>query len=273
MAEETGPAPDPTRSLLAFFGSETSRLRGEAGMSQEALAEKTHTTQSMISKVESAKRVPSKELARDLDAALKTGGHFGRLHPLMLTFAYPSWFLPYVELEGDAKSIRSFQAQILPGLLQTEQYARAMLEAVRSINLEDLVAARMSRKSVFERPVPPSCWFVLDEHVLLRPIGGPDVMRAQFQHLLEAGTDPRNVIQVIPRQVAAHPGVAGPFTLLSFDEGEDVLFVDGFSQGRLALEAREIADAAHAYDLLRAVALSPTESADLIREHIKELGS
>lgn len=97
-------------------------------------------------------------------------------------------------------------------------------------------------------------------------------MRAQFQHLLEAGTDPRNVIQVIPRQVAAHPGVAGPFTLLSFDEGEDVLFVDGFSQGRLALEPREVADGAHTYDLLRAIALSPKESADLIHEHLKELG-
>ncbi|GAA0369205.1 helix-turn-helix transcriptional regulator [Streptomyces blastmyceticus] len=273
MAEETGPAPDPTRSLLAFFGSETSRLRGEAGMSQEALAEKAHTTQSMISKVEAAKRVPSKDLARDLDAALKTGGHFGRLHPLMLTFAYPSWFLPYVELEQDATSIRAFQGQVVPGLLQTEEYARAMLEAVRAVNLDDTVAVRMSRQAIFEREVPPTCWFVIDEPVLLRPIGGTEVMRAQLEKLLEVGADPRNVIQVIPRQAGAHPGLAGPFTLMGFDEGADVLYIDGFSQGRMALEPREIAEAVHTYDLLRAVALPPKESADLIREHLKEPSS
>ncbi|WP_372411077.1 helix-turn-helix domain-containing protein [Streptomyces luteireticuli] len=269
---ESSEAPDPTRSLLAFFGAELTRLRNEAGLSQQEVARRALSTQSMISKVENAQRVPSKELAHALDEVFSTGGHFRRLHPLVLTFAYPSWFLPFVELEHEATSIRSFQAQIIPGLLQTEGYARAMLDAVRAVNLEDLVAARMSRQGVFERETPPACWFVMDEPVLLRHIGGQGVMRAQLQRLLDAATDPRNVVQVIPRRVTAHPGLAGPFTLLGFDDGDDVLFVDGFSQGRLALEAREVTDGARAYDLLRAVALSPADSVVLIHEHLKELG-
>ncbi|MFE1175863.1 helix-turn-helix domain-containing protein [Streptomyces sp. NPDC058773] len=287
MTAETD-EPDPTASLLAFFGTELTRIRTELRLSQEKTAKLAHTTQSMLSKIEAGKRVPSKELAHDLDAALKNGGHFGRLYPLVIRYAYPSWFLPFIELERDAVSMRVFESQIIPGLLQTEDYARAMLAAVRPDNLDDLVAARMSRQEVFERDTPPRAWFVVDEQALRRPIGGADVWGAQLEHLLKAGEDPRTVIQVIPRKVLAHPGLAGPFTLLRFEDGTqpppsrtsstprrqeaapDVLYVDGFSQGRIALDASEVAAGAHAYDLLRAVALSPEESAELIGGYLEE---
>ncbi|MDX3457797.1 helix-turn-helix transcriptional regulator [Streptomyces sp. ME02-8801-2C] len=271
MAVETDPAPDPTKSLLAFFGTELARIRIKLGLSQEQTARLAHTTQSMISKVEAAKRVPSLDLARDLDLALKTDGHFARLHPLVIRYAYPSWFLPFVELEGDATSIQSFQNQVFHGLLQTEAYARAMLLTVRPDNLDDLVAARMTRQEIFEREERPRTWFIVDEYVLMRHIGGESVMRAQFEHLLATGQHPRTVIQIIPRTVVAHPGLAGPFTVLGFEEGPDVLHVDGFSQGRTALGQDEVAEGIRAYDLLRAVALSPDASAELIRRHLKEL--
>ncbi|MFJ1746357.1 Scr1 family TA system antitoxin-like transcriptional regulator [Streptomyces sp. NPDC088116] len=267
MTVETD-APDPTTSLLAFFGSELRRIRTERGVSQEEAASRAHTTQSLISKVEAARRVPSEDLARDLDTAFRTDGHFKRLYPLVIKYAYPSWFLPFVELEREAVVMRVFESQIIPGLLQTEDYARAMLSAVRPDNLDDLVAARMSRHEVFERDVPPRTWFVMDENALRRLIGGPEVMRVQLEHLIEQGRDPRCVIQVVPCTVPAHAGLAGPFTVLGFDEGADVLYVDGFSQGRTALDANEVAAASHAYDLLRAVALSPEESADLIGAHL-----
>ncbi|MFE1959223.1 Scr1 family TA system antitoxin-like transcriptional regulator [Streptomyces sp. NPDC059479] len=269
MPAETDNAPDPTTSLLAFFGSELLRVRTERGMSQEKLAKDAHTTQSMVSKVEAAQRVPSEALARDFDAALNTGGHFLRLYPLVIKYAYPSWFLPFIELERQAASMRVFESQIIPGLLQTEGYARAMLSAVRPDNLEDLVAARMSRQEVFERPVSPRMWFVMDEQTLRRPIGGPDVWREQLESVLKASQEPRTVIQVVPRKVLAHPGLAGPFSVLGFEEGSDVMYVDGFFQGRTALEASEVAAGAHSYDLLRAVALSPEESADLIGDYME----
>ncbi|WP_171166163.1 helix-turn-helix transcriptional regulator [Streptomyces sp. I05A-00742] len=272
MAAETDSPPDPNSSLLAFFGSELRRVRTEAGKSQRETAALAHSTQAMISYVEAAKRVPSEDLARDLDTGFGTGGHFGRLYPLVIKFAYPSWFLPFVELEREASSMRVFESQVIPGLLQTESYARAMLSSVRPENLEDLVAARMTRRDLLEQDSPPRTWFVIDEQALLRHIGGPGVMRPQLEALLLAGRRPRTVIQVIPRAVASHPGLAGPFTVLSFDKGQDVLFVDGFSQGRIALDANEVAAAEHAYDLLRALALSPEASAELISTHLKELG-
>ncbi|WP_445402520.1 Scr1 family TA system antitoxin-like transcriptional regulator [Streptomyces sp. LE64] len=265
--------PDPTTSLLAFFGAEVLRLRTERGMSQATLAAKALATQAMISYVERAKRVPSRELAEGLDHALRTGGHFVRLYPLVIRYAYPSWFLPYLEFEREAVSLRSFQSQVVPGLLQTEGYARAVLNAFRPDNLEDLVAARMSRQTVFERADPPQAWFVVDEYALIRHIGGRDVMRAQLERLLNVGESPRTVIQVIPKEKPEHPGLAGPFTVFGFDEGADVLFVDGFSQGRAATDPAEVTVAARAYDLLRAVALPPDESADLIGRHLKGLSA
>ncbi|WP_340561919.1 helix-turn-helix domain-containing protein [Streptomyces sp. GSL17-111] len=260
--------PDPSSSMLAFFGSELRRLRTEAGLSQGETAKRAHTTQSMISKLEAAQRVPSEELTRDLDTALHTDGHLTRLHPLVLRYAYPTWFLPYVELERDATSIKTFESQVVPGLLQTEDYARPLLASGRPDNLDDLVAARLSRQPILEEDDRPRAWFVLDEQVLRRPIGGHQVMVRQLERLLAAGEEPRTVIQVVPERVAAHPGVEGAFTVLSLDESPDVLYVDGFSQGRIGLEARELSHARHAYDLLRALALSHEDSAELIRTYI-----
>ncbi|MEU5160261.1 helix-turn-helix transcriptional regulator [Streptomyces sp. NPDC020875] len=271
--------PEPTSSLLAFFGSRLLKLRIEHGWSQSDLATKAHTTGAMISYVEHAKRVPSADLARDLDQAFGTD-FFAEFYPFVIRYAYPSWFLPYVELEGQAAAIRMFDSQVIPGLLQTEDYARATLAAMRPDRLDDLLAARMTRQAIFERDDPPYCWFIVDEQALRREIGGLDVMAAQLEHLLVLGQEPRNVIQIVPREVAAHPGLAGPFTLLSFEQSRDqgsgkpphdVLYVDGFSQGRTALEREEVAFAARAYDLLISYALSPEASAEHISEHLENL--
>ncbi|MBW1596487.1 helix-turn-helix transcriptional regulator [Streptomyces sp. JJ38] len=261
--------PDPSSSMLAFFGSELRRIRTEAGLRQCEAAKRAHTTQSMISKVEAARRVPSEELSKDLDSAFGSGGHFTRLHPLVLRYAYPSWFLPYVELEREAISIRTFESQVIPGLLQTEDYARPLLAGARPDHLDDLVAARLSRQEILDAEERPRAWFVLDEQVLRRPIGGNAVMSRQLGRLLDAGREPRTVIQVVPERVTAHPGVEGAFTMLTLDDGPKVLYVDGFRKGRIELDASEVTEAAHAYDLLRAVALSHEDSAELIGTYLK----
>ncbi|MEU7177006.1 MULTISPECIES: helix-turn-helix domain-containing protein [Streptomyces] len=281
MEDDNGqPAPDI--SLLGFFGSRVLKLRTERKWSQAELAHKARTTGAMISYVENAKRVPSADLARDLDKALGVD-FFEEFYPLVVRYAYPSWFLPFIELETEANQHRVFESQIIPGLLQTEAYARAMLTAVRPDNLDDLVAARMTRQALFERNQPPHTWFVVDEQALHRNIGGPNVMRVQLERLLTAGQHPRCVVQVVPEEVTAHPGLAGPFTLLSFDQdgqdlktGEhrpphDVLYVDGFSQGRTALDTTEVTAATHAYDLLKSYALSPEASAGRIGDYLEGL--
>jgi transcriptional regulator with XRE-family HTH domain len=265
-AEQIKPA--PKLSLLEFFGSELRRVRIEAGESQQWTASAAYTTQSMISKVEHAKQVPSGAL----DTVFQTGGHFGRLYPLVLAYAYPAWFLPYVEMERSAVSIRTFESQVLPGLLQTEEYARLVLAAGRPKSLVDILAARMSRQSVLEGEQRPRAWFVLDEQALRRPIGGADVMRPQLERVLEAANDPRTVVQVVPERIPAHPGLEGPFTVLTVEEApDDVLYVDGFSQGRMSVDGEEVAHAHHAYDLLRSYALPHEESCELIGEYMKGL--
>ncbi|MFF4602110.1 Scr1 family TA system antitoxin-like transcriptional regulator [Streptomyces sp. NPDC001339] len=279
--EDDNGQPAPPISLLGFFGSRVLKLRTERGWSQAELANEAHTTGAMISYVENAKRVPSADLAHDLDEAFEVD-FFAEFYPLVVRYAYPAWFLPYIELEREASAIRSFQSQVIPGLLQTENYARAMLAPVRPDNLDDLVAARMTRQAIFERAAPPRTWFIVDEQALRRKIGGPDVMAEQLERLLTASHEPRIVIQVVPDTIAAHPGLAGPFTLLTFDQGKDpktgdrkpphdVLYVDAFSQGRTALDTTEVTAATHAYDLLRSYALSPEDSAALIGDHLEGL--
>ncbi|MBB5935235.1 helix-turn-helix domain-containing protein [Streptomyces zagrosensis] len=257
-------------SMLQFFGGRLRKVRKDMGWSQEVTALKAHSTNAMISYIENAKRIPTEQLAQDLDVAFETD-LFSEMHSLVLEYVYPDWFRPYAELECQATAIRIFDSQLVSGLLQTEAYARSVLAARRPAQLDDLVAARMTRQQVLERENPPRLWVVLDEMALMRHIGGRDVMREQLHRLLDAARNPLCVVQIIPRQVAAHPGIEGPFTLLSFDGGGDVLYVDGFSQGRAALSREEVVDARHAYDLLLGLAASPDSSAELIRAHIEEI--
>jgi len=277
--ESDSSQPEPV-SVLTFFATRVLKLRTARGWSQRELGKKVHTTGAMISYIENGKRVPTADLARDLDAAFETD-FFVDLHPLVIAHAYPSWFLPFIQLEAQAARLRVFESQIVPGLLQTEEYARAMLAALRPDNLDDLVAARMTRQSIFERAMPPHCWFIMDEQTLRRCVGGPTVMAAQLERLLVVGTAPRTVVQIVPDEVATHPGLAGPFTILGFDREEegpeggpprpphDVLHVDGFSQGRTGLDEAEVMDANRAYDLLNSYALSPEASADRIGKYLE----
>lgn len=268
-AEELGPG----ESVLAFFGAEVRRVRTEIGLPQTELAKQLFVTRSMLCKIEAAQRVPSEDLARQLDDALGTDGHFRRLWPLVVRHAYPTWFRPYVDLEASATIIRSFQSQLIPGLLQTEDYARAVLSGRRPDipKLEEMVFARLHRQHILSRQEPPRLWIVLDEHAIRRKIGGPEVMRAQLVRLLQAMEVPRVVVQLVPSDARTHPALTGAFAVLSFSEGPEVIYEECFFEGRLRAEPEVVATAHHAYDLLRAHALDPGASADLITEAIEDL--
>jgi transcriptional regulator with XRE-family HTH domain len=261
---------DPESSMLAFYGAEQRRLRTEVGISQARLAKLAYCTPSLLCKIESAQRVPSEELAQRCDDVLDTGGHLARLWPLVIKYAYPAWFRPFVDLEEQATAIQSFETRLIPGLLQTEEYARAVLAGARPDRLEELVAARLNRQRVLTREDPPHLWVVIDENALRRKLGGPAVMRAQLARLLEAAEVPRIVVQVVPADVHSHPAHY-PFWTFSFDEGPDVLYVDGFYQGQLRGEPEAVASAHQTYDLLRAAALPTDASVDLIATIMRDL--
>lgn len=264
---------DPSDSVLAFYATDLRRRREAAGMSQRALAKAALMAPSLLNKIEAAKRLPTKELSVLADELFGTGDHFRRLWPLVMKYAYPKWFRPFVELEEAASQVRSFQVQVVPGLLQTEDYARAVLATGRlnRDRAEELVTARLERQQILRRDVPPELWVVLDENVLRRRMGRVDTMRGQFERLLEAAETPNIVLQVVPYDVGGHAGNEGPFAALTLDEGPDVVYVDGFLQGQIFAEPDRVKAAARAYDLLTAVALSPDRSIDMIADALKEL--
>lgn len=176
---------DPSASPLDYFGSELRRQREAAGLRQGQLGDVIFCTGSLIGQVETAHKVPTREFAERIDAALMTDGAFSRLVGLVLRSQLPSWFQQYAEMEAKATYISTYQAQLVYGLLQTEEYARAVLGVRDDGDLDAKVAARLERQRILARDEPPVAWVVLDEAVLHRRIGSREVMRNQLARLLE----------------------------------------------------------------------------------------
>jgi transcriptional regulator with XRE-family HTH domain len=159
----------------------------------------------------------------------------------------PAWFEPYVGLEEAASSIRCYEIQFVPGLLQTPDYARAVAAlghpAGSAAEIDRRVGLRMTRQAVLTRPAPPHLWLVLDEAALRRPIGGPEVMRGQFRRLIEVGSRPDVSLQIIPLTRGGYAAGAGPFTILRFSEPDlpDLVYLEQLTSA-LYLDKRETVD-------------------------------
>jgi transcriptional regulator with XRE-family HTH domain len=262
---------DPAASTLAHFGHEVRLERERHRVTQMQLAKEAHCHYTLVQKIETAKRIPSLDFAQTCDRVFTTNGRFERLWPLVIKFAFPAWFRPFVALEEQADAIQAFELQLITGLLQTEGYARAIFTFSRPDDLDALVAARMQRQRILAKPDRPHLWVILTEAALRRPIGGSAVMREQLTHILSAMEHPRTVVQVIPTEVAAHPALGGCFHTLSFEDGSpSAVYVDGFPQGYLSADPDHVRQALRAYDLLRATALPIDASADLIAAIAKE---
>lgn len=261
---------DPGSSLLAFFGAELRRRRSAAGMSQEQLGHAVNYSAALVGRVEVGERVPSPDFARRCDEVLDSGGLFAHLRESMNSdvHAYPTWFREFVEREREATSIREFNALAVPGLLQTEEYARALFRGGRPADSEEAiglrVAARVERQRILERPEPPIFWAVMDEGVLRRPVGGPAVFRDQLARLAEMARRPGVVIQVMPFSAGAHPGLLGEFILLGLPDGRDIAYTESVDSARVIEQADEVAAFDLVFDMLRAEALSPDLSLDFI---------
>jgi transcriptional regulator with XRE-family HTH domain len=183
----------------------------------------------------------------------------------------PTGFDVYVGLEAEASSLRAFESLVVHGLVQTEEYARSVMTTVRrklgSEEIEALVALRMQRQDAILRPADPvDLWLILDEAVIRRTMGPPDLMRRQLTHLAESSLRPNVTLQVLPFCSGPHPSLNGPFCIIEFPErfDPDVVYTEGV-HGQAYLEReRDVRSCAEAFDLLRAAALSPADSTDLI---------
>ncbi|MFE1032610.1 helix-turn-helix transcriptional regulator [Streptomyces sp. NPDC058807] len=261
---------DPTASPLDYYGYELRRQREAHGLKQGQLGEIIFCTGSLIGQIETTKKVPTRDFSERVDAALGTDGLFSRLIGLVLRSQLPTWFQPYAEMEAKAAYISTYQAQLVYGLLQTEEYARAVLATGMPDDLEGLLAARMERQRILERKQPPLTWVVLDEAVLHRPIGGREVMRRQLERLSEFAGHRWMHVQVLPNEAGAHASLAGSFNFLRFDDNPDIVYTEDIISGHMTANPETIREAALRYARLQAAALSVEDSAELITRVMEE---
>ncbi|MFD3324824.1 Scr1 family TA system antitoxin-like transcriptional regulator [Streptomyces sp. NPDC058701] len=261
---------DPGASPLDYYGSELRRLREEAGLKQGQLGEIVFCTASLVGQVETARKVPTRDFSERVDAALGTGGVFSRLAGLVLRSQLPTWFQAYAEMEAKAAYISTFQAQLVYGLLQTPEYARAVLGVRNEERLDARVAARMERQRILDRENPPLMWVVLSEAVLHQEVGGRAVMRNQLAHLLALRRREWVKVQILPFEAGSHAGLMGSFTVLRFDDDPDLVYTEDFVQGHMTANPVALREGSLRYDHLQAAALSLEDSAALIARVLEE---
>jgi transcriptional regulator with XRE-family HTH domain len=262
---------DPETDPRAFLGEELARAKAAAGFSsQQALADHLGFDRSVIGKAESGDRPPTPEVLRAwCEACNLDYDHFARLAALARRADGPveSWFVEWLEKELAAQMIRAWSPVLLPGLLQTGDYARALFMAAGADDdrADEQVSVRTGRQEIFDRPHPPHFVAVFDESVLHRLIGSPQVMYDALIRVAELSQRPNIVVQVVPSAKGANAGLCGTFDLATAADGTTTLRMDGIEDQ--STESRPlISKAVILFDLIRGNALPRDESRSLILE-------
>ncbi len=254
-------------SALAMFAAELRAARTRAGLSRDELAARINYSGSLVNLVENTTRVPTLTFAQRLDEALQTPGTFGRMQEHLRATPFPAWFHDWLDAEREAVSLRTWEPMLVPGLLQTADYARAILaagpEAVAD-EVEQMVSARMDRQSILNRDVPPLLWVVLDEAVLHRCVGSATIMHDQLLHLAGMTGRPRVTIQIVPARTGTHAGLLGAFIVASADGASDIVYLETAAVGQVSDLPRLVAQATLRFDMLRAAALPKDDSRNLL---------
>lgn len=263
---------DPTVKPLVFFGAELCKRRKRANLTQECLAEITQFSRSLLGFIERGERTPSRNFAQRCDDALEAGGELVRLWEHVTRDASPQWFRGWLDVEQEARTLHTWEPLVMPGLLQTEEYARVVIRGEPGITdeqVERAVAARMERQEIFARSAPPLFRAVLDEGVLHRPIGGKEVMRRQLERLVEAVESPRIGIQVVPMALGMTTGILGGFVIAQLPGGPDTVYIQSAIHGHVTNHPEDVEAIHSRYDTLRAEAQPQHVSIELIREAAK----
>ena len=284
-----GDAPVDGIVLRMLLGTQLRRLREAAGVTPERAGAAIRGSRSKISRMETG-RVGFK--TRDVTDLLTLYGVTDeRVRSEFLSLArrsgkpdwwatygdvLPGWFEPYLGLESAATAIRSFDTQFVHSLFQSEDYARAVIrfghQADSSGEIEDLVALRLKRQDLLARQDSPRIWSVMDESVLRRPVGSPDVMRAQLRRLTEVAGTPHVTIQVMPFARSGHAGESGSFSILRFGERDlpDAVYIEHLTSAIYLEQRQDVEHYLGVMDRLSGRALTPAATARLIEQAARE---
>lgn len=259
---------DPSSSPKAFFGAELRRLREAAGLSQDRLGALVYCSGTYIGQIEAAARKPQPDLAQRLDEALRTDGYFGRLCEMVSRSPHPEYFAAVADLEAGALTISQFAGGLVPGLLQTADYADALIRAAHPLapqrEVDERVRARLDRARLLENETSPLLWVILHEVALRVSVGGTTVAHAQLRHVAQLARRHRILVQVLECAAGAHAANTGSFRLMTFADAPPVVYEEGQHTGQLLDEPALVEKYARSYDLARAAALSPEASLTLI---------
>lgn len=271
---EVDPDDDWGVAVVATVGRQL-RLRREAvGMRAADFGVVVGYGEDMVYKLESGRRIPRPEFLDRADEVLNAGGLLAAMKEDVAKVRYPKKVRALAKLEANAVELGVYECNIIAGLLQTPDHARAAIEAAQppysQDDVERMVAARVARQSVFERDPAPSLSFVLEEAPLRRPLGGTMVWRQQLEHLLEVGRLRQVALQVMPTHCEVHSGLDGRIELLKFADGTAVGRSDGAFSGRPVSDLRQLRILELRYGTIRAQALPPRESLTLIERLLGE---
>jgi transcriptional regulator with XRE-family HTH domain len=253
---------------LAALGQRLREMRRARNMTQASVAEVLNCDHTAVSRIESGTYALTPQMYRAVERLLELAAPDG----------YETWFISFLEIERTATVLRVWEPLVIPGLLQTEAYARQVLRGANpgrgEAEIEQRVVARMARQQLWERtdPPPPMMPIVIGEAAVRRCLGGPEVMREQLERLAAVAAGPRVSLQVLPFSSPGSAGLLAPFMVASFapDPRPDVAYMDNTLDGSTTAKRDQVAQLALLYDALAREALRPSDSAELVTRVVRE---
>ncbi|MFE6691914.1 Scr1 family TA system antitoxin-like transcriptional regulator [Streptomyces sp. NPDC057743] len=251
------------------IGAQLSHFRRAAGLTQPALAEAVGVHEDTIGSIEQGRRALKLDLAETFDEVLDTKGALAvAVRKVPVREKLPAFVQDYLEYEEEALTLLWYENQVVPGLLQTEAYVRAVFDClyppIDVEQLEEWVTGRLSRQKILTRKPPPMMNFILEEVILYRPVGDADVLRGQIRHLRECAELPFLGLQVVPTSRANHAGLAGPMILLETPDHDHLAYIEGQLTSVLHDDPDRVSELQQKYGMLRSQALTPEETMSLL---------
>ncbi|MFF2460654.1 helix-turn-helix domain-containing protein [Streptomyces mirabilis] len=261
--------------ILHVFGRQLKLCRIRAGMERAEVGRLTGYSASTIASFEQGRRIPPPRFIDQADEVLDAGGVLKAGKEEVARAQYPAFFRDAARLEAEAVELCAYDTHVVKGLLQTEEYTRGLLGMRRPLldeeTIERRVVARLARQEIFSRWPAPLLSFVMEESVLKRRLGGREVQRGQLEQILLIGQKRNVEIQVMPLDREDNAGVDGPFTVLTRQSGEQVAYMEAQGRSTLVTDREEVRAFAARYGIIRAQALSPSESLAFIEKLLGEV--
>lgn len=263
------------QGVVTAFGQSMKTLRVRAGLEREEFGRRLGCSASTVASFEQGRRIPSPRTIEQADEVLGAGGLLTVWKEQVERAQYPVFFQGMAKLEKEAIELLSYSTLVFNGLVQTEEYMRAVLAMRRPVldqeTTEQRVTARLARQDIFDRRPSPLMSFVLDESVLRRRYGGKDVLRGQLEHLILIGQKRNVEIQVVPLDCEDNAGVDGPFTIVTRKDGKKFVYAEAQGTSSLQTDPEQAVLAAARYGIIRSQALTPRESLEFIERLLGEL--